>query len=262
MNKISRGYRLQASLRSAAEYGCFVGKNAGGFFSLETGIGLDHEEQEINKSLVGYPHNHNYRIYRKRFFPGFQLFERERLVMPQIMAGCRSFLDIGSCKGYYVLKTAAGQDCLTATGIDIYEPFITTSSRVRDHLKQDKARFFLADLEDVSRCAKDFGGPFQTVLLIGTYQYLFWGSGLSSKAYYSHREILKRLSSICTERVIISARLEVPWLSGGIREKARLMKSRITYTTEDFLKQAGEFFEVKIAGYLGKYPLFVLTKKG
>ena len=33
------------------------------------------------------------------------------------------------------------------------------------------------------------------------------------------------------------------------------------YTTENFVAQAGKLFDVKEAGFLGTYPLFVLKKK-
>ena len=193
--------------------------------------------------------------------PASEPKERDRLVSQQIPKNCESFLDIGSCKGYYVCKTARNAHCKVAAGIDIHKPFIDASEEVSRYLGLRNTHFYLTDIDKLSDDPEAFGGPFQVILLIGTYQYLFWGSGLNMKAFYSHREILSRLAGICTKRLILSARLEARWLSGGIKEKAELLKKKIPYNTSNFLEAAGEFFRINKTGYLGKYPLFVMEKK-
>ncbi|MBN1522174.1 MAG: class I SAM-dependent methyltransferase [Candidatus Aureabacteria bacterium] len=255
MDKADFSYRTGAKLRSLTGYSVILGRRLRNIFSFHKA------ERELNQLLVGYPHNHNYSIGRKNLWPGFQLYERDRLVTPLIPEDCKSFLDIGSCKGYYVLRTAMRCRCQVSAGIDIHEPFIATSQKVGEYLGVRNARFYLSDLEQLSSNPEAFGGPFQVVLLIGTYQYLFWGSGLNMKAFYSHEEILSRLSKVCTQRIIFSARLEADWLSGGIKEKARLLKKKIPYSTAHFLEAAGRYFQIQKAGYLGKYPLFLMMKK-
>ena len=261
MKKVSRQERLMSQFRNALAFSCFSLKNWESFFPVKFSLYQNEKEKDLNQLLVGYPHNHKYAVHKKKLLPSFQLYERYRLVSSLIPEGMTSFLDIGSCKGFYCMDAAMRSGCRTATGVDIHEPFISTSKKVRDHLGIKNADFFLAELEDIARSPESYNGPFQTVLLIGTYQYLFWGSGLSPHAYYSHREILLRLSRICTDTVILSARLETRWLSSGVRQKARLLGDKVTYTTDDFIEKAEEFFHIKLAGFLGKYPLLVMKKK-
>ncbi|MCK5707518.1 MAG: class I SAM-dependent methyltransferase [Candidatus Aureabacteria bacterium] len=261
MKKASRQYRLLCRIKRALEFAYMFLCRCKSFIFVKLGFFSNEKEKDLNQLLVGYPHNHNYAVYKKKLFHSFQLYERYKLVSSAFPEKLTSFIDIGSCKGYYVLNAAMQQSCKISTGVDIHKPFISISKKVKDHLEIKNASFFLGYLEDICDNPQSFGGPFQTVLLIGTYQYLFWGSGLSQHAYFNHREILLRLSRICTERVILSARLETGWLSSGVKEKAKLLGSKITYTTDDFIKTAEEFFNIETAGYLGKYPLFIMKKK-
>jgi len=114
------------------------------------------------------------------------------------------------------------------------------------------ANSYPATLDKVSNDSKAYGGPFQTVLLIGTYHHLFWGSDLSSSAYYSHSQILNRLSKITTDRLIFSARLDLNRLHSAVREKAKMLGCQDRYNTAYFLKRAQEFFHVNKVGYLDR----------
>ena len=218
-------------------------------------------ENRLNELLCGYPRNHNYRICNNKLAPGLRLYERLRLVNSACPQKLESFLDIGCCRGFYVAKAAGQPDCHISVGIDVHEPFISAAEKVKQSLKLTNAYFYLATLDDLAGRLEDYGGPFQTVLNIGTYHYLFWGSSLSPNAFYSHREILSRFDKICTDRVIFSARLEVNRLPDGVREKARQHKNVGAYNTADFLKSAQEFFDVRKVGYLGTYPLLVMSRK-
>lgn len=219
------------------------------------------ERKEINKMLSGYPSNHRYRIYRNRLIPGFELYERSRIIVKFYPEKIESFLDIGCCRGFYVLEAARMPGCLKGAGIDIHKPFIDTAERVREYLDINNARFYSATLSDVAENPEKYGGPFQIILILGTYHYLFWGSKLYKKAYYDHREILHMLHKICADKVILSARLEISDLPRDIRERAMLDSRRDIYNKKDFIKTAEPYFDIKIEGTLGKYPLFVMSKK-
>jgi len=261
MTKPSLFYKINAKIQSFFGYGCLLGRNFSGFLPLDFEYSLNKLEKDLNKLLIGYPRNHDYRICKKKLFPSFKLYERLRLVTSLYPEKLERFIDIGSCRGFYVMEAAQRPHCQVSVGIDVYEPFVSISNKVREYLDIKNADFYLATLDKVSNRPEAYGGPFQTVLFIGAYHYLFWGSKLSSSAYYSHREILARLSKISTDRLIFSARLEVDRLPTVLKEKAKMLGNKVTYNTAYFLKRAGEFFEVRKAGYLGRYPLFVMSKK-
>jgi len=111
------------------------------------------------------------------------------------------------------------------------------------------------------RRLEEYGGPFQTVLLVGTYHYLFWGSNIESKAYMSHEKILSMVHRLCEERVVFSGRLEVNDCPTYIRNKAGSVTGADNYDRASFLRAAKNFFDVRQVGCLGKYPLFLMLKK-
>jgi len=259
--KASVFYRTKAKIRSIAGYGALLARNLNGFLPSDSDSSSNRLEKELNPLLTGYPRNHNYRIYKKKLFPSFKLYERLRLVVSLYPDKLESFLDIGSCRGFYAMDAAQRPNCRISAGADIHEPFISISNKVREYLDIKNVDFHFATLDELSSKPEAYGGPFQTVLLIGTYHYLFWGSKMSPIAYHNHRDILARLSQICTDRLIFSARLEVNRLPDGIKQKAKTLGNEVGYNTADFLRSAEEFFEVHKAGYLGKYLLLVMLKK-
>jgi hypothetical protein len=84
----------------------------------------------------------------------------------------------------------------------------------------------------------------------------------SCRGFYSHRGILSRLAKICSDRVIFSARLETHRLPKSIRSRAEMNKDKYAYHTHGFLECAREYFDIHEAGYLGRYPLLLMAKKG
>jgi len=232
-----------------------------------TGLGLAstvscrERAKEINKLLRGYPRNHDYEVVDNPLIPCYRLFVRAKLVERCYSQNLESFLDIGCCRGFYVLDSALRPSCRIAVGIDVHKDFIAISEATRQHLAIPNAVFYHATLHDVASNPAFYGGPFQTVMCLGTYHYMFWGSALSTHAYYDHRSILERINRICTDRVILSARLEIPRLPPDLRERAEHHPMSRQYTSAGFLKAAEEFFHVTAHGFLGSYTLYVLTKK-
>ncbi len=217
--------------------------------------------EEINGLLGGYPRNHSYRVSEARLIPSWRLYQRLRAIRKAYPQPLESFLDIGCCRGFYVLEASQRPTCRMSAGIDVHPPFVSTAEDVRQHLRVQNAAFHLAALQDVAEHPEAYGGPFQTVLLVGTYHYLFWGSEFCATGCHSHREILRRVARLCTDRCILSARLELNQLPAGVRELAERHPDRIDYTTKEFLSIAQEFFRVERRGSLGIYPLFVLHRK-
>ena len=254
--------KCHSKIRNIFPYIALLGRNPDVFFSLLTRASFSQFEKEINQALIGHPSNHNYLIYNKKLFPRFQLFERFQLISSLFPEKLESLLDIGSCRGFYVFKAADYPTCNLSMGIDVYEPFITTSQKIKAYLNVEKVQFHLATLDEVCNNRERYGGPFQVVLLLGTYHYLFWGSGKCSNAFHSHREILSRLSEMCSDRVIFSARLETNRLPRSVKTRAEMYKDKYAYTTHDFLECAKEYFDIHRAGYLDRYLLLVMVKKG
>ena len=116
-------------------------------------------ENNLNKMLPGYPRNHNYRLIKRRALPSFKLYERLRIVSALYPNTLKSFLDIGSCKGFFVMDAAQRANCNISVGIDVHEPFIFVSKKVKDYLNIENARFHLATLNDVSGKPEAYGGP-------------------------------------------------------------------------------------------------------
>lgn len=246
--------RINTGTVNILSYAGQMGRSLSSFFPNET-------EKEINKHLKSDLRNHNYMISKKKLIPRFKLHERLRRVTALYPNPLESFIDIGCYRGFYALDAANRPGCNISVGIDVYEPFVNASKIVRKYLGQKNSTFYMATIDMVSGHPETYGGPFQTVLLIGLYHYLFWGSSLCSDAYRSHHEIFQRLSRICSYRLIISGRLEIDQLPRTEKEKAKVSGKITQYNTDDFLSAAGEFFEVHKAGFLGRFPLFVMEKK-
>jgi hypothetical protein len=262
MNNPDLFNKYHLKIRNIFNYVALLGRNPAMVFPLITKTSFSQFEKELNQALIGHPSNHNYLIYNKKLFPRFQLFERFQLITSLFPEKLESLLDIGSCRGFYVFRAADYPTCHLSMGIDVYEPFITISQKIRAYLNIEKVQFHLATLDEVCNNLERYGGTFQVVLLLGTYHYLFWGSAKCPNAFHSHEEIISRLAKMCSHRVIFSARLETNRLPRGIKNKAEMCKDKYAYTTGDFLKCAEEYFDVHKAGYLGKYPLLVMVKKG
>lgn len=254
--KAPRPYRAYTAVRTYAGYGALAVTHAGAFWGSPS-----QEEQRANELLKGYPSNHIYRIHGKKLVPGRQLYERLWKVTPLFSPNLESFLDIGCCKGYYTSLVAQKTTCKVSTGIDVHPPFIETSQKISDYLGLSNTQYHLATIDQVAAAPANFGGPFQTILLIGTYHYLFWGSTASDHCFKSHTEILSRLAGLCTDRVIISGRLELNRLPRNIRQTAMASKEASQYNTHSFVQAAEEFFSVEEHGFLGTYPLLVLKKR-
>lgn len=219
-------------------------------------------ETELNEQLIGYPKNHNYQVHESKLIPCFRLYERYRALEPLYPHPMESFLDVGSCKGFYVLSAALSEPgCQQAVGIDVHAPFVAVANKVKEYLKVEKASFHQTSLDEISENPESFRGPFQTVLMLSCYHYFFWGSEYCALAYHSHDEILARLDKLCTGTLLLSGRLEFDRLPSGVQERVKSSTYRQTYNTEEFVKAAKAFFDIRIAGHFGRNALFVMNKK-
>lgn len=218
-------------------------------------------ERKLDLVLTGSPKDHHYRVRAGELVPRFHLFGRARVLSALCPRPVTSLLDIGCCRGYYVLQAARDPACLRAVGIDVYEPSIAAARAAAAHLGIARAAFHVARLDEAAADPAAYGGPFQTILLVGAYHYLYWGSLVSPACYLDHDAILSGLQRLCAGRILLSARLEAGQLPRYLQAKASSSPAAGAYTTDGFLSAARRRFEVRWAGALGKYPIFVLTKK-
>ncbi len=218
------------------------------------------EEDEINKLLKGYPRNHNYMLCLGKIIPSYRLFNRLKIVEKLYSNSGGTFLDVGCCRGFYVLDAVLNKKYFRGVGIDVFPPFIYIANSVKKSLHSHNTSFYISDLARVACNLKSFGGPFDTVLCIGTYHYMYWGSQRSPIAYMQHRTILKHLWAVCKNRVILSARLEVSRLPKWLQARATKSDRSREYNLPSFIKEAEKLFHVTRAGNLEKDPLFVMLK--
>jgi len=245
---------LVAKPRNLLGYAALLARNVGYRSASD-------EEKRFNANLVGYPHNHIYRLRAKRLIPTFSLYERLRAVTPTYPTTIESFVDVGCCRGFFVLDVARRPSCRVAVGIDVHEPFVSISNQVSRYLEMGNAAFHHADLRAISDHPQSFGGPFQVVVMLNTYHYAYWGSERYPNAFHDHREILRRLSRICADRLIFSARLEVDRLPSFVREQAMTNSRANDYNTTRFLDTAAEFFDVQVAASGRGDPLLLMFKR-
>jgi hypothetical protein len=218
-------------------------------------------EKEINALLDCYPRNHNYELHEGVMVPSWRLFQRHYKVASAYPDNVESLLDMSSCKGYYVLEAAVRYNDCMAVGIDVHEPFISASSKVRDHLGIDNACFYKATIDEMLEAPDKFKWPFQIILFLGSYHYFFWGSNYSPQAFFDHHEILARLSKLCSGTIVFSARLGIERLPRHLQKMASSHKSAAIYNTASFLDAAGEYFEISNIGRMGKDDLYLLVKR-
>ncbi|MHC5062781.1 MAG: methyltransferase domain-containing protein [Planctomycetota bacterium] len=216
---------------------------------------------EVRSYLAdSYPHNHGYRVVRGRMRPNAQLrrrWKKLRRLWPDPM---ESFLDLGCSKGFFVLASAAQHACKNALGIDVSEEPIRACREVQRSLGLTNVRFELARLDQVAGDPEAFGAPFETVQLVNTYQYLFFGSRISSQCYENHAEIFAQLDAITSKQILFSNRLELQDLPTNVQERAAESGRADLYSTDAVLAAASEHFRISRHGKLGRIPLWQLHK--
>ena len=191
-----------------------------------------------------------------------QMEQRWRIVERLYPQKLTSLLDIGCCRGWFVVQAALRPECERATGIDVVQGFIDAADEARRVLKLDKVQFEYAFLDDVANDPRKFRTPYQTIVLLNTYHYMYWGSEYSPKQWADHDFLLRTLSEICTDRVILMSPLEVDECPSTIGARARQHPDWAKeFTTERFLEVAARYFEVGFDTYLGLRPLYLMKKR-
>ena len=212
---------------------------------------------------VGHRTRHTYRIADGKAFTTFQMDQRWQIVARLYPEKLTSLLDIGCCRGWFVIQAALRPECERALGIDVVQGFIDSANEAKNALNLgDKVMFDYAFLDDVAGNPQKYRTPYQTIVLLNTYHYMYWGSGYSDKHWADHDYLLGTLASICTDRVIFMSPLEIEECPSDIARRAKQHPEWApAFTTEKFLETAGKYFDVTHQSYLGIRPLYLMKKK-
>lgn len=205
-----------------------------------------------------YPHNANYRVVDGQLRPKCQLSLRRQRIAPLYPQPLTSLLDVGCGLGYFVLEAAQQPACERAMGIDVTRHFIDACQQVADHVGS-RAAFAVESLDRLADRCHAWHAPFQTVLVMNTYQYLYFGSSLCASHYTTHQEIFGHLRRLTTGRVIFNNRTEFAALQADVR--ARDDGRSRHFNTAAIRAAAAEFFHVTEHRPLGRYPLWTLEAR-
>ncbi|MFT7670684.1 MAG: hypothetical protein ACI8X5_003395 [Planctomycetota bacterium] len=206
-----------------------------------------------------YPHNLDYSITRGVLKPRWKLRSRLKRLQALYANPLGDLLDLSSSKGFFVLDAATHPECKRALGIDVHAPDIEASRAVALHLGLIKARFELTTLRELSATIEARGGAFDTVLLVNTYPYLFFGSDRSEATAEDHDEIFRLLATVCAGRLVFSNRVDFAALPRHIQKRARESRLEENYDEAIISAAAQKHFVLEKLKPLKKIPLWLLT---
>ena len=214
------------------------------------------------ESPLGERTRHVYQIAGSATLTTFQLHQRHGIIESLYPSKLTSLLDIGCCRGWFVIKAAERPECERATGIDVVPGFIDAANEAKAALGQDKADFHYAFLDDLIADPRKFRTPYQTLILLNTYHYMYWGSAYSPRHWADHDYLLRSLAAVCTDRMIFMGPLEVDECPADIAERAKAHPDwGAAYTTATFMDVASRYFHVTHHSNMGERPVYVLTRK-
>src|SRR3990167_68741 len=222
----------------------------------ETGL----SEEYMNYAEFAYPSNHTYKITHRKLSPKRKLNQRYNKIRTLFPTPLTSLADIGCSKGFFVFSASHYPSCTRSMGIDITDYDICFCRQVQSYLDHQNVQFENLKLHEFANRINEFGGPFQTVLLLNIYQYLYFGSDRFADHYLDHHLIFKNLRDICNQRIIFSNR--VNWSDCQNDHWINLAgQKRLDYSEANIMEAASDFFNVSKQGYIGRYPLWTLDAK-
>lgn len=210
-------------------------------------------------AYVGYPGNHNLYVCDGKIKPSRQLNFRYQRIAAHYPQPLTSFLDLSSCKGYFVFKASEASSCERSVGIDVNVDNIALSNKLGQQLGYTNTRFEELTLMQLADNIEQYGGAFQTVVLVNTYQYLYFGSKLGAGSF-SHDKLFEAISKVCAQRFIFNNRVELENCQNKVQVAAIENTATQNYNRQSILDAASRYFKVKFESTLGRYPLWVFEK--
>lgn len=209
-----------------------------------------------------YPRNHTYTSLADCLVPQQKLAVRVSGLSRYYPAPLTSLLDLSCSKGFFVFHAAAQPACERALGIDLSDECLDVCRLLNARFAHSsRVSFSKLTLPELAERIDDFGGPFQTVLLLNTYQYLFFGSTVAPAVGQDHREIFRLLRRVCSGRLVFHNRLSLDDLQSDPQERASRAGTGALYTPQAIREAAEEFFKVTaLRRWLGR-PVWLLDAK-
>jgi hypothetical protein len=209
-----------------------------------------------------YPHNHTFKPQGDRLVPDRKLAVRVAGLARYYPAPLTSLLDLSCSKGFFVFHAAAIASCERAMGIDLSDECLHACRELRTRFtRPERVRFEHLTLPELARRIDEFGGPFQTVLLVNSYQYLFFGSTVAPGIGHDHRAIFRLLRTICSGRLVFHNRVSLEDLQSNPQRQAALAGTGKLYHAEAIHQAAAEYFKVTtLRRWLGR-PVWLLDAK-
>ena len=209
-----------------------------------------------------YPRNHTYTAVGDRLVPKRKLAVRVAGLSRYYPAPLTSLLDLSCSKGFFVFYAAACDTCQRALGIDLSDECLEACRRLNAGFdRRERVGFERLALPELAGRIGEFGGPFQTVLLINTYQYLFFGSTVAPAVGQDHREIFRLLRTVCSGRLVFHNRLSLGDLQSDPQERASRAGTGALYHPQAIRQSAEEFFRVTVLRrWLGR-PVWLLDAR-
>lgn len=214
----------------------------------------------LNYLKSSYPHNHNYKVKKNQLVPARELAHRYKKVRALLPQPLTSLADIGSSKGFFVFAASEHPECTHSLGIDVYPYDIKLCQWLKEYLQYDRVQFEYLRLHELAESVEKFGGPFQTILILNLYQYLYFGSERCPARYLNHDEIFKNMRKICSQRVIFNNRVRLEDCQ-NVEHVERASEKSLEYTEEKIIAAASKYFKVTPCGKVGKYPLWTMDVK-
>jgi hypothetical protein len=197
-----------------------------------------------------------------RLVAKWKLARRYRRITRLYPQPLTSLLDVGCSKGFFVLAADQQPCCDRALGIDVQRQEIEACEGAKAFLGADRATFLHLRLHELADSIESFGGPFQTVLVINCYQYLYFGSKRCPDRYLDHQEIFRLLRRLCSGRLIFNNRTELARVQQMPRRIAQETgHDERLYNTRQILAVAAEFFQVAARGHIGSIPVWTMDAR-
>jgi hypothetical protein len=225
---------------------------------MDTIVSLPDEYREYAENA--YPSNHTFQLRKGLLVPKRELAKRHYKIRKLYPKSLTSLLDVSSSKGFFVFDAAQQASCTRALGIDIHDYDIVFCNMLKNFTPSQRANFARLTLRELAERIDDFGGPFQTILLINSYQYFYFGSDISSTCYHNHDEIFSDLRRVCNGRVIFNNRVNLEDCQNSKQVHEAPHKAE-HYSRIEIFTTASKYFNLTEHGRIGKYPLWAMDVK-
>lgn len=208
-----------------------------------------------------YPRNHTFVLRNDCLLPNPRLARRVAALSRLYPRPLGRLVDLSCSKGYFVFHARHQAGFSGALGVDIDETSVNACRELATRCDHGaRIEFARLRLTELASSLEEHGGPFDTALLVNTYQYLRLGSEREPAAATSHRELFALLHQICRGRLIFHNRLSFRDLQQTVRDRTCAADAR-DYSPEAILAAADEFFTIRRASFNRVRPILVMDNR-